>query len=285
MVVLGHGGISHSLEVAKTVLEVADVAWTAIEHHHHHHHQDHATVEDRQNGSSEEELESLRSENHRLRSLLEQNLKLLEHLSQSPSLLKDCPPDLYVRLIATVNSKSFLTQLESLHQASTDGTINIFPFKEATGSLVSSIKIAVSDLHTAETLVNLDLEEPSWWVWVTDEMVPSNVEELSRIDNESYLIVSEEHVVDGVANFLARCILSNPNAKGLAPEEMQKNVSRALSGMNKVEKMINIWEAGKLFYALSTWGLAVAGLYRHRGILKVAAKGVHATGKVVLRAL
>ena len=50
-------------------------------------------------------------------------------------------------------------------------------------------------------------------MWVTDEMVPSNVEERSGIDNENYVIISEAHVVDGVANFMAKCILSNPKAQ------------------------------------------------------------------------
>lgn len=68
-------------------------------------------------------------------------------------------------------------------------------------------------MHSAEILIKVDNEEPSWWVWVTDEMVPSNVEEWSGIDNENYVVVSEEHVVDGVANFMARCIMSNPKAR------------------------------------------------------------------------
>ena len=70
-----------------------------------------------------------------------------------------------------------------------------------------------TDLHTAEVLINVDQEEPSWWVWVTEDMVPNNVEERSGIDDDSYVVVSEEHVVDGVANFIAKCIVSNPKAQ------------------------------------------------------------------------
>ncbi|KAF8377038.1 hypothetical protein HHK36_030410 [Tetracentron sinense] len=262
----------NSMKVAKTVLEVADVAWTAIEcrHHHHHHDHDQTAVEERHCCSSEEDLMSLRSENRRLRNLLDQNLQLLQHLSDFPSLVEDCPPDLYVRLVATVDSNNFLTQLESMRQASIKGPSNDFPFKETTGG---------------ETLINLDADEPSWWVWVTDEMVPSNIEEGSGIDKESYVIVNEEHVVDGVANFIARCILSNPKAQRLTPEQLQKTVMKALSGMNKVEKMMNVWHAWNMFYALSTWGLALTGLYTHRSIVKAAAKGIKASSKVVLRAL
>jgi hypothetical protein len=86
----GHGAI----EVAKTVMEVADVAWTAMECRHHHqtsHEQEGAPESKR--ASSEDELEAMRSENRRLRNLLEQNLKLLQNLSESPCLFNDCPPD------------------------------------------------------------------------------------------------------------------------------------------------------------------------------------------------
>lgn len=84
-----------AIEVAKTVIEVADVAWKAIECHHHHHnphgheHEHEASI----SPSSEDELESLRRENRRLRNLLEQNLKLLQNVSELPCLLNDCPPD------------------------------------------------------------------------------------------------------------------------------------------------------------------------------------------------
>ena len=85
-----HGAV----EVAKTVIEVADVAWMALEKTHHHQHHDHDHEHQEQNTATpDEELESLRSENRRLKNLLEQNLKLLQNLSQSPSLSHDCPPD------------------------------------------------------------------------------------------------------------------------------------------------------------------------------------------------
>lgn len=88
----GHGAI----EVAKTVMEVADIAWTAMEHrqHHHHHNQDHQEpAETDAKTDSDEQLESLRSENRRLRSLLEQNLRLLQDLSESSVSSNDCPSD------------------------------------------------------------------------------------------------------------------------------------------------------------------------------------------------
>lgn len=77
-----------------------------------------------------------------------------------------------------------------------------------------------ADLHSVEYMVNVDPEEPSWWVWVTEEMVPSNTEEWSGIDNENYVIIGEEHVVEGVANFIAKCILSSPKSKVLILQDL-----------------------------------------------------------------
>lgn len=262
------------IEVARTVLEVADVAWSAVEHCHHHTQHSHTqtTPFDR---SEEDELKSLRSENERLKRLLEQNLMLLQGMSPFPSLLQDCPPDLHDRLLAAVESGSFLKQLESLNRDSVDGDGGQFPFKEATGF----------DTDTAELLINMSLEEPSWWVWVTEDMVPGNFEERSGIDNENYVIISEEYVVDAVANFMARCIVSNSKAQKMSPEELQKTLTKALEGIGKVERLFNIWHAAQTFYVLSTWGLALVGLYKGRSVVRLAAKGVHKTGKMVLKAL
>ncbi|KAI3460583.1 hypothetical protein Pfo_017246 [Paulownia fortunei] len=259
-----------SMEVAKTVLEVADVAWTAVECCHHRHHD--TTPSPPEIKEREDlDIETLRSENERLRKLLEKNLNLLQQISSSPTLLHNCPSDLYDRLLCAVNSESFLNELESLRQKSTCS----FPFDEPSGV----------DLEKAEALINVDNEEPSWWVWVSEEMVPNNIEEKSGIDNENYVIVSEEHVVDGVATFMARCILANPKSLNLTPVELQKALMKALGGINKVEKMLNVWHAGKMFYTLATWGLALASLYQGRAILKLATLGVHHSSKMALKVL
>lgn len=261
----------HALEVAKTVLEVADVAWTAVEcsDHLRHHGDSHSSSDE-----NDENLKSLRTENRRLRSLLEKNLVLLHKLSQSPSFLNDCPPDLHARLVDTVSSDEYLTRLKGLQQSCIEGG-NEFPFKEATEV----------DYQSADIMINVDSETPSWWVWVKDEIEPSNVEEWSGIDGENYVVIGEEHVVDGVANFMAKCILSNPKARNLSPEELRKKLLKALGGVSKLERVVDIWHAGKMFYALSTWGLALAGLYKSRAVLRLAAKGVHVGSKLAVRAL
>ncbi|KAI7724646.1 hypothetical protein M8C21_006380 [Ambrosia artemisiifolia] len=264
-----------SVESAKTVLEVAEVAFKAVEFSHKHpiHYKnghkdesDHNQEESKPFDVKEKELEGLRLENQRLRELLEQNLELLKNISESPCLLEDCPPDLHTRIMDTVESPKFLIQLKTLQKDSVDGIPGI-------------------DLQGDEILINVGREEPSLWIWVTEEMVHGNVEEKSGIDSENYVVINQEQVVDGIANFMARCVLLNPKAKNLTPEEMQKKLTKALGGMSKFEKVLEIWHAGQIFYLMATWGLAIAGLYQSRAVLRVAAKGVHATSKLAMKAL
>ncbi|KAI9087619.1 hypothetical protein K1719_030489 [Acacia pycnantha] len=124
------------------------------------------------------------------------NLMLLHKLSQSPSFLNDCPPDLQARLVDNVRSDEYLTQLKCLQQ-----------------------KV---DYQSANILV-VDSEKLSWRVWVKDEVEPSNIEEHSGINDENYIVIGEEHVVDGFANFMAKCFLSNPKSRNLSPKEPRKS--------------------------------------------------------------
>lgn len=73
--------------------------------------------------------------------------------------------------------------------------------------------LAEVDYQNADIFVNVDSEKPSWWVWVKDEVELVNAEEWSGIDDENYIVIGDEHVVDGVANFMAKCILSNTKAR------------------------------------------------------------------------
>ncbi|KAJ3702898.1 hypothetical protein LUZ61_006603 [Rhynchospora tenuis] len=255
-----HGAIP--MEVVGTMIEVADVAWHALEHRKHR-----VKASSEPEVGEEEELEMLRSENLRLKAQLADNLEVLQSIYKAPSVSKDCPPDLYERLIASVDSANYLKKLESLHEES-----------------VAEPTKPGSEEHSGDVSINVD-GELSWWVWVTEKLDLQNLEEPSGIDNDNYVIISEENVIDGIACFIARCILENPESKTLSPQELHKAVTRAIAGIKERMNWKNIWEAGKVIYSLSTWGIFLAGLYRQRAMVKVAAKGVAATSKFVMKML
>lgn len=89
MVLEKHGG-AHPLEVVETVLEVADVAWAALERRHDS--RLCATAQE-ERLFADGELERQRAENRRLREIIEENTNVFEALQRSLSLSKDCPDD------------------------------------------------------------------------------------------------------------------------------------------------------------------------------------------------
>lgn len=78
-----------TIEMAKTVMEMAEVAFTALECCH----MQHQLYQGDHSLHSPSETKALQYENRRLKNLLKQNLELLCDLSESPTVVPDCPTD------------------------------------------------------------------------------------------------------------------------------------------------------------------------------------------------
>jgi hypothetical protein len=51
------------------------------------------------------------------------------------------------------------------------------------------------------------------WVLVACDKPGANMEEISGIDNENYVLVNDDDIIDGMTSFIARCILEDPKSK------------------------------------------------------------------------
>lgn len=256
----GHAGIP--FEVVGTMIEMADVAWNALEHR-----RERKTITD-----EEHEVAVLKLENEKLREVLISNLTIFQKALKDSSFENDCPSDLYEKLEAAVDSSSFLTKLKTPYDESDAIPRSTFPSFDA----IDHKEIDIS--------LNID-GEPNWWVLISKDSVPHNLEEVSGIDNEHYVVITEDNVVEGISEFIAKCIHQNPKSKVLTPEELQKSIASSLGGFKEKSKLKRLWEAGKIIYALSTWGIALASLYRGRAVVKAAAVGVGAASRFVVKAL
>lgn len=47
------------------------------------------------------------------------------------------------------------------------------------------------------------------WLLVSCDTAGGNLEEISGIDDENYVMVNEDDIVDAIATFVARCILED----------------------------------------------------------------------------
>nr|CAB3493570.1 unnamed protein product [Digitaria exilis] len=211
------------LEVAHTLVEIAEVARYAYHHRPGYHAaQDGESTTlplgDDGGGGAGEEAARLREENAMLRARLADDLALLRELHGAPCVSKECPPDLYNRLMATVNNASFLAHLEKLQDESAH--------QHAELSSGNMTEVEVGDIPD-----KMGTGKKGSWVLVACDTAASNLEEISGIDNENYVMINEDDIVDGIATFVARCILEDPKSKSLSPVQLQKGMSILLAAI------------------------------------------------------
>ncbi|TVU45509.1 hypothetical protein EJB05_04998 [Eragrostis curvula] len=267
------------LEVAHTLVEIAEVARYAYEHRPGHppaHDGASPTAPSGLDGGcASEEAARLREENAMLRARLADDLALLHELRGAPCVSQECPPDLYNRLLAAVNNVSFLAHLEKLQDESARQHAEL-----NSGNLKGKPEVEIGDIPD-----NMGNGKKGSWVLVASNTAGANLEEISGIDDENYVIINEDDIVDGLATFVARCILEDPKSKSLSPAELQKAVAKALDSMKARWGWSTFWEAGKVIYILATWGVTLAGLYKSRHVIKVAAKGAAVSARFIMKAL
>ncbi|KAL6894433.1 hypothetical protein ACP4OV_008531 [Aristida adscensionis] len=265
------------LEVAHTLVEIAEVARYAY-HHRPGHPPSHdgasppASPVGAGGGCAAEEAARLREENAALRARLADDLALLRELHGAPRVSEECPPDLYNRLLAAVNNATFLAHLEKLQGESTHEQTEL-----SSGNM--------AEVEVGDVADNMGNGKKGSWVLVACDATRPNLEEISGIDDENYVMINEDDIVDGIATFVARCILEDPKSKSLSPADLQKAVAKALDSMKGRWRWSTLWEAGQVIYILATWGITLAGLYKSRHVLKVAAKGAAVSARFVMKAL
>ncbi|TKV91862.1 hypothetical protein SEVIR_9G125500v4 [Setaria viridis] len=274
---LGSAAHKIPLEVAHTLVEIAEVARYAYHHRPGYHagqDGDPTTLPpvDDGGGGASEEAARLREENAMLRARLADDLSLLRELHGAPCVSKECPPDLSNRLMAAVNNASFLAHLEKLQDESARQHTEL-----SSGNMT---EVEIGDIPD-----KMGNGKKGSWVLVACDTAGANLEEISGIDDENYVIINEDDIVDGIATFVARCILEDPKSKSLSPAQLQKAVAKALDSMKSRWRWSTFWEAGQVIYILTTWGITLAGLYKSRHVLKVAAKGAAASARFVMKAL
>jgi len=99
---------------------------------------------------------------------------------------------LYNQLMAAVNNASFLARLEKLQDESA--------FQHAELSSGNMTEVEIGDIPD-----KMGNGKKGSWVLVASDTAGANLEEISGIDDESYVIINEDDIVDGIASFVATC--------------------------------------------------------------------------------
>ncbi|KAL3504855.1 hypothetical protein ACH5RR_034696 [Cinchona calisaya] len=91
-----------------------------------------------------------------------------------------------------------------------------------------------------------------------------------ELDQEDYVLVRQEDIVDGIACFMAAYLLSLKQTKELTPNQLQEALCKTFSVKKKKGKLRKAWDGSRVIYNVASWGATAIGIYQNPAILKAA---------------
>ncbi|KAK8552534.1 hypothetical protein V6N13_120928 [Hibiscus sabdariffa] len=126
-------------------------------------------------------------------------------------------------------------------------------------------------------------EDGSSW-----DMVNANdlwQDEIADLDQEDYVLVSQEDIVEGIACFMAAYLLSLKQTKDLSPNQLQQALSKTFSLKKKKGKLQKAWDGSKVIYNVASWGATAIGIYQNPLLMRAASKAFWTSCEVISKLL
>ncbi|XP_021283867.1 uncharacterized protein LOC110416259 isoform X1 [Herrania umbratica] len=104
-------------------------------------------------------------------------------------------------------------------------------------------------------------------------------------DQEDYVLVRQEDIVEGIACFMAAYLLSLKQTKDLTPNQLQEALSKTFSIKKKKGKLRKAWDGSKVIYNVASWGATAIGIYQNPLLLRAASKAFWTSCHVISKLL
>ncbi|KAJ6304690.1 hypothetical protein OIU76_002045 [Salix suchowensis] len=139
-------------------------------------------------------------------------------------------------------------------------------------------------LECAQLSVSQNItEEGSTWDMISENDLWEA--EIDESDQEDYVLVREEDIVEGIACFMAAYLLSLKQTKDLAPTQLQEALSKTFSVEKKKGKLRKAWDGSKVIYNVASWGATAIGLYQNPVLFGAASKAFWTSCHVISKLL
>ncbi|KAM7252869.1 hypothetical protein ACFE04_025487 [Oxalis oulophora] len=83
--------------------------------------------------------------------------------------------------------------------------------------------------------------------------------ESSDCEQDDYVHVKQEDIVDGIACFMAAYLLSLNQTKDLNPNQLKEVLGKTFSMRKRKGKLRKAWEGSKVIYSVASWGATAIG--------------------------
>lgn len=126
-------------------------------------------------------------------------------------------------------------------------------------------------------------EEGSSWDIVSDDDLWEGGD--AQPDQEDYVLVRQEDIVEGIACFMAAYLLSLKQTKDLTPNQLQDALSKTFSAKKKKGKLRKAWDGSKVIYNVASWGATAIGIYQNPALLRAASAAFWTSCHVISKLL
>ncbi|KAL3514255.1 hypothetical protein ACH5RR_026972 [Cinchona calisaya] len=167
------------------------------------------------------------------------------------------------------------------------GSPSSAPFRDdETAELCDLIKSRVECADFLEKLENAQAsvpqnisEEGTSWDMVNENDLWEDGN--SELDQEDYVLVRQEDIVDGIACFMAAYLVSLEQTKELTPNRLQEALCKTFSVKKKKGKLRKAWDGSKVIYNVASWGATAIGIYQNPAIMNVASAAFLTSFRVI----
>ncbi|URD76219.1 hypothetical protein MUK42_09266 [Musa troglodytarum] len=143
-------------------------------------------------------------------------------------------------------------------------------FLEKLGSIQTSVCDNVHD------------EDSSWDViTATDLWEDRPVDGGNDSDQDDYVLVRQEDIVDGIASFMAAYLLALKQTKELTPNQLQDALCKTFSAKKKKSKLQKAWDGSKVIYNVASWSATAIGIYQNPAIVRAASVAFWSSCRVI----
>ncbi|XP_028802200.1 uncharacterized protein LOC114757347 isoform X2 [Neltuma alba] len=138
-------------------------------------------------------------------------------------------------------------------------------------------------LECAQASVSQNAADGNSWDVISD----NDLWEGENIDSdqEDYVLVRQEDIVEGIACFMAAYLFSLKQTKDLTPNQLQEALGKTFSMKKKKGKLQKAWAGSKVIYNVASWGATAIGIYQNPVILRVATKAFWTSCHVISKLL
>lgn len=104
-------------------------------------------------------------------------------------------------------------------------------------------------------------------------------------DEDSYVLVRQEEIVDGIACFMAAYLLSLKDSKELTPNQLQEALCKTFSGKRKKSRLRKAWDGSKVIYNMASWSATAIGIYQNPALFRAASVVFSTSCRAILKLL